>query len=333
MCHMYIYKVVPSSRNTNMITGLKPHEAKALSAHVDSVGELVEVDGGASCRVFVDKSLNKIVKIIHTHRRDLFQREVSCYKAIERDECLRDSVPRVLSSFTANNAFFMIMSHAGEDASNMISDNALTITEWFLLADQMPYHIDALHKKRIAHCDIKLENVVFKNNRWRLIDFGHSRVDVDVSRTNRYETAGTYPFVLPYAPYSFQTKDRFAFALTLLAALGYEYDNPEEKTSTIEIADLRHHYDNGTIPETRFLPKHAMAMKAHVVDVLRPVIEIVFSQIDPRIDRLVWHHGSAHKRPIYMGLDKSIDGDKYKFDIDDAWSDLKHTLDRLFGPN
>jgi len=85
----------------------------------------------------------------------------------------------VLEFFEFQNQLYLIMEHVQTDLLRYINSNhPIPRKEVERICRQLVEAVEFLHEQNIAHCDIKLENILFDpaNKVIRLIDFGHSRI-------------------------------------------------------------------------------------------------------------------------------------------------------------
>jgi serine/threonine protein kinase len=78
-----------------------------------------------------------------------------------------------INRMETNNIYQIVMPHGGEFIGGII--HIFNLTTFIQKIGNIIEGINKLHKSKIAHCDIRNENIVYGNNTLRLIDFGEIR--------------------------------------------------------------------------------------------------------------------------------------------------------------
>lgn len=94
--------------------------------------------------------------------------------------------------------FFAMQFIAGNQLSDHIAAEKLTISEIIQIAIQIAEGLQAAHKKGIVHRDLKPSNILIDNEgRARVADFGLARTQGDTKLTETGSTIGTYAYMSP----------------------------------------------------------------------------------------------------------------------------------------
>lgn len=140
------------------------------------------------------EGINVALKIPHDHvvsrgsLRD-FQREVRLSARLDH--------PNILPIKTAGeiDGKFVIVTPLGEETLQQRYHRRLTSETILEIIEQMLDGLAHAHDHRIAHCDVKPENIIlFKDGRVRLADFGIARIAM---KTLRASGSGTVGFMAP----------------------------------------------------------------------------------------------------------------------------------------
>jgi serine/threonine-protein kinase len=127
---------------------------------------------------------NRVVKQLRPSKRrnkkevKLFESETSVLRTLNHK-----NMPILYEDFSNNGYFFYVMSLIeGENLEDHIfySKKTFNEKESLLFLDQMLELVDYLHKKNIYHQDLRIPNILLKNNEPFLIDFGLSKLRVSV---------------------------------------------------------------------------------------------------------------------------------------------------------
>ncbi len=127
--------------------------------------------------------------LIQEHSLEVFRREVRLVAKLDH--------PNILPIKTAGTigGHFMIVTPLGDENLADRMTRRMARTTALSYAEQMLDALACAHASRIAHCDVKPENMLlFPNNRLRLADFGLARV---VMRTLRASGSGTVGYLAP----------------------------------------------------------------------------------------------------------------------------------------
>jgi serine/threonine-protein kinase len=108
----------------------------------------------------------------------LFKNEISVLRTLKHK-----NMPILFETFSENGCFFYAMSFIdGENLEDQIFISKKTFNEQeaLLILAQLLELVDDLHKKDIYHQDLRIPNMLLKNERLFLIDFGLSKLRVAV---------------------------------------------------------------------------------------------------------------------------------------------------------
>nr|WP_053368996.1 protein kinase [Bacillus sp. FJAT-27245] len=122
---------------------------------------------------------NRVVKQLRPSKRrnkkeiGLFENETSVLGRLNHP-----NMPSLYEAFSDNEYFFYVMSFIeGDNLEDLIFFKKKTFNEResLLILDQLLELVDYLHKKDIYHQDLRIPNILLKNNEPFLIDFGLSK--------------------------------------------------------------------------------------------------------------------------------------------------------------
>lgn len=119
-------------------------------------------------------------------------------EAILMSEVRHENIVQIYS-YGINGDVWLAMEHI-EGHPLDYHDLPLSIPDVLRFMSQIARALDVIHKKGIAHCDIKPGNVMKSGDRFVLIDFGlgfREDGDEDTARTSVRSTAGTPPYAPP----------------------------------------------------------------------------------------------------------------------------------------
>lgn len=111
-------------------------------------------------------------------------------------------IPKLLSVHAVPSGSIMVTNYAGAPLSDCLNfpPRALTVYDFMAMARHLIYAVSSLHKKRVVHCDIKPDNIVFdpgpRPGILTLVDFGLAEIVKDGDEeTDDY--VGTSGWVAP----------------------------------------------------------------------------------------------------------------------------------------
>ncbi|MCH1625737.1 protein kinase domain-containing protein [Ferdinandcohnia quinoae] len=147
--------------------------------------EVVRVIGtGSYGIVYLCKDLrsqkNRVIKQLRPskHRSkkevELFEIETSFLRTLNHKK-----MPILYETFTNNEDFFYVMSYIeGDNLEDQIFYTKKTFNEKesLQILEQLLELVDYLHQKNIYHQDLRIPNILLKNNELFLIDFGLSKL-------------------------------------------------------------------------------------------------------------------------------------------------------------
>lgn len=121
---------------------------------------------------------NKVVKQLRPSKRrnkkggEQFQNETSILSTLKNK-----NMPMLYESFSNNGDFYVMSFIEGENLEDQIFFNKKNFNEKesLLILDKLLELVDYLHKKNIYHQDLRIPNILVKNNELFLIDFGLSQ--------------------------------------------------------------------------------------------------------------------------------------------------------------
>lgn len=128
---------------------------------------------------------NKVVKQLRPSKRrnkkevELFESETSVLRTLDHE-----SMPVFYEAFSSDESFFYVMSFIEWDnLEDQIFFNKRTFNEneSLVFLENLLEIIDYLHEKDIFHQDLRIPNILVKNNEPFLIDFGLSKQRVSVA--------------------------------------------------------------------------------------------------------------------------------------------------------
>lgn len=128
---------------------------------------------------------NRVVKQLRASKRrykkevELFKSETSILRTLNHK-----NMPILYETFSNNEYLFYAMSFIeGDNLEDEIffSKKGFNEKESLQILDQLLQLVDYLHKKAIFHQDLRIPNILLKNNELFLIDFGLSKQIVSVS--------------------------------------------------------------------------------------------------------------------------------------------------------
>lgn len=189
---------------------------------------------------------NRVVKQLRPSKRRnkkevmLFKSETSVLRSLNHR-----NMPILYEAFSNNGYFFYVMSLIeGDNLEDHIFYNKKTFNEKesLLILGQMLELVDYLHKENIYHQDLRIPNILLKNNEPFLIDFGLSKQRVSVDpfqlpsgslhnkqedilemKQQDYYDLGEILLYLLYTTYSFKNKKALPWTEELSLEKGTDY--------------------------------------------------------------------------------------------------------------
>lgn len=128
---------------------------------------------------------NRVVKQLRPSKRrkkkevELFERETSILRTLQHK-----NMPTFYEAFSSDGSLFYVMSFIEWDnLEDQIFSNKKTFNEneSLVFLEKLLEIIDYLHQKNIFHQDLRIPNILVKNNEPFLIDFGLSKQRVSVA--------------------------------------------------------------------------------------------------------------------------------------------------------
>ncbi|GBG29790.1 Protein kinase, putative [Hondaea fermentalgiana] len=214
-----------------------PRARRFLEENLGSatVGSLVVLFAHRKTTVFGDRACTRVVKFVHCNSpritRRIFEGEVRASRVLRA--CRDPGLPTNFAIYQnpSLGLHAISMPHCGSDAVALLNETKTWDVRLLILLVEQGYSaLRELHLHQLAHRDIKPDNFAFRDNQWRIIDFGLSG---DL-RPGRGMAAGTLPYLLPSLglaraqrvvegkdhnlplPFSRRVADIFAFGLTVL---------------------------------------------------------------------------------------------------------------------
>jgi len=118
------------------------------------------------------------------------------YKEIFIQSYLKsNNIINIIDLFLNNNIFYIILEYAdGGDLFDNIKDKILTEYNILSIVYNISLILKNIHLKNIVHGDIKLENILIKNNKLCISDFGFS---VFINKNKLNKCCFTLPYTAP----------------------------------------------------------------------------------------------------------------------------------------
>ena len=126
----------------------------------------------------------------------------------------------------------------GFDVSELIEQNSITLAEAWQMAKQVVEGLAHLHNHSVYHCDIKPQNLIWKDGQVRIIDFNVSVEAEDLSHGGgslKYFPPDLDKHAQPQ-PADLADRDLYALGITLYRAVTGEYpwhNRPEPPATTV----------------------------------------------------------------------------------------------------
>lgn len=133
----------------------------------------------------------KVVKQLRPSKRrskkevELFESETTVLRTLNHQY-----MPKIYEVFSNTEYFFYVMSFIeGDNLEDQIffSKKTFNEKESLLILEQLLKLVDYLHKKDIYHQDLRIPNIILKNNEPFLIDFGLSKQGAPAESHNKQE--------------------------------------------------------------------------------------------------------------------------------------------------
>lgn len=250
-----------------------------------------------------------------------------------------ENVPKTFDHHESKTTRFIIMEYVGRDAMEIVINEGINYKMWSDALRELGVGLNAIHRLSKVHGDIKLENMTFNGLKWFFIDFGFGYTNCKT--VGKY--SGTFPNILPV--YGFKSAaaeneklgmysifdrrkvaDIYAFALTFLSISGFHFIDkcikcyeeggplclmcsdmatPSKKMPMIavDISSLYKYRVSNTTAVANW-GNHPWGARA-----IRLLIDIVFTQLDPRCDQLVWNKNTH--TCTYKGHNPSFNLEEY----------------------
>jgi serine/threonine protein kinase len=94
-------------------------------------------------------------------------------------------IPNLLAYFQDNYHFYLVQEFiAGNNMAQMLEERGIFSEAqiWQILEQLLPV-IEFIHNQNLVHCDIKPENIIFRNGDFILVDFAMSKVTTELATT------------------------------------------------------------------------------------------------------------------------------------------------------
>jgi len=191
---------------------------------------------------------HKVVKQLRPSKRkeiDLFKKEINLLSKLNHP-----SMPRVYESFSCDDQFLYIMDYGeGDNLERQIFSRKRTFSEQesLLFFSHLLEMVNSLHRQEIYHLDLRIPNILLKEKKPFLIDFGLAMDAVSDPKEQESHT-------------EMRQQDYFDLGDILLFLLYTTYTKPRKKalpwTEELSLADetahmlkrllgLLHPYSNG----------------------------------------------------------------------------------------
>ncbi len=117
----------------------------------------------------------------HRHKKEveLFESEIALLHTLKHTQ-----MPMLYETFSTDGYFYYAMSYIeGDNLEDLIFYSKKTFNEQeaLLILHQLLELVDYLHTKNIYHLDLRIPNILLKNNELFLIDFGLSKQRIPVT--------------------------------------------------------------------------------------------------------------------------------------------------------
>ena len=124
-------------------------------------------------------------KIIDTYKISNYENEVNILINIKQKES--NNITKICESFLYDTKFYIMFKLYDITLKEYIKTNKSSVNKTFSIIHDITKALTHLNKNKIVHCDIKPDNIVFKNsfhNTIILIDFG---ISVLMDKNNLYK--------------------------------------------------------------------------------------------------------------------------------------------------
>ena len=149
---------------------------------------------------FMQEKLNEIPKEEMKTYIDSFIKEVEIMKIAEGIDEENDNTIKFLEYYDFEDDFVIVMELCDQNLANFIAlrEDPLSEEEIYMILSQLNNTFRIISSKKIAHRDLKLENILVKygnnGNTFKVTDYGESKI---LSKTKKYTQVGTCNFMAP----------------------------------------------------------------------------------------------------------------------------------------
>jgi serine/threonine protein kinase len=228
------------------------------------------------------------------------------------------------------------MDNLGKDAVELCNEHQMKLYMVDLAFKQLPSILKNVHAKGFSHGDIKLENIVFRDDQWSYIDFGLG----SITSTKDLKLFGTFPLILPafgnhkslrtFREVStipiYVAADVYALALTFLALIGLNY-TVNGFANTIDLDTVRELHQHGTSKDLIYpIPDMEVSTKRELM--IKCCAEIVLSQCEHDSNKLIWY--SNTKRCVFYSSFYKNYNAVIETDIGKLWLQMQEISTNLF---
>lgn len=268
-------------------------------------------------------------------------REMNIMKSFCKDDLLKEHIPKILEYKSSSH---MTLEFCGLDGIELVNAEKFTINMWMDFLVQILPVVDRIHQLGFIHCDIKPENVTYREDqkKWYLIDFGLSKQYKGVPPCKRLQ--GTFHYFSPLLVNK-NVRDRFnkdneysedysllryaefyTFALTALSLLGVCYDVVNGYYSMLDVGMIKDIYngDFDKLAKRGSLPKqYSERNSTWVKHVAKILAGIVLTQVIPEASQLIWNMRTA--KCSFVDVD-NISLVAYPTKVVPLWEQLKEII-------
>jgi dual specificity tyrosine-phosphorylation-regulated kinase 2/3/4 len=159
-------------------------------------------------------------KIIDIHKTPDYRNEVNILINLKKKES--NNITKIFESFLYGNKFYILFKLYDITLKEYIKKNKSSVTKTFKLVSDITNALYHLHTNKIVHCDIKPDNIVFKNSLHDsivLIDFG-----ISVKLDNTHANVNSYIQTLYYRAPEIILESIFDYTIDIwsLGCISYE---------------------------------------------------------------------------------------------------------------